>query len=47
MASMSLNLSCYEQLFQMKIKRKINKIQDSGDKRLYDVQRSKCGSVKC
>lgn len=29
MASMSLNLSCYEQLFQMKIKRKINKIQDS------------------
>ena len=32
MASMSLNLSCYEQLFQMKIKCRINKIQDSGDK---------------
>ena len=32
MASMSLNLSCYEQLFQMKIKCRINKIQDSGNK---------------
>ena len=29
---MSLNLSCYEQLFQMKIKCRINKIQNSGDK---------------
>ena len=32
MASVSLNLSCYEQLFQMKIKCKINKFQDSGNK---------------
>ena len=32
MASMSLNLSCYKQLSQMKIKCRINKIQDSGDK---------------